>query len=50
MKRALHLAERNKVLEQEMKDIDHLALAVEAECNSAAKDNADKVTRLAYLG
>nr|CAH7765422.1 unnamed protein product [Callosobruchus chinensis] len=31
MRRALHLAERNKQLEKEMKDIDQIALQVEAE-------------------
>jgi centrosomal protein CEP135 len=46
MKRALHLAERNKLLEKEMKDIDHLALAVEAECNNTVKNNTEKVNRL----
>ncbi|XP_063915834.1 centrosomal protein of 135 kDa isoform X2 [Zophobas morio] len=46
MKRALHLAERNKMLEKEMKDIDHLALAVEAECNNTVKNNTEKVNRL----
>ncbi|XP_044253848.1 centrosomal protein of 135 kDa isoform X2 [Tribolium madens] len=46
MKRCLHLAERNKLLEKEMKDIDHLALAVEAECNNTVKNNAEKVNRL----
>lgn len=46
MRRALHLAERNRQLEKEMKDIDEIALAVEAEANSSVKDNAEKVTRL----
>ncbi|XP_018573726.1 centrosomal protein of 135 kDa, partial [Anoplophora glabripennis] len=46
MRRALHLAERNKVLEKEMKDIDQIALAVEAECNSTIRSNIEKVTRL----
>lgn len=45
MKRALHLAERNKQLEKELKDIDQIALAVEAEANSSAKTNAEKVSR-----
>ncbi|RZC37719.1 centrosomal protein of 135 kDa [Asbolus verrucosus] len=46
MARAVHLAERNKLLEKEMKDIDHLALAVEAECNNTVKNNTEKVNRL----
>ncbi|GJQ82867.1 hypothetical protein Trydic_g2605 [Trypoxylus dichotomus] len=46
MKRALALAERNRILEKEMRDIDQIALAVEAECNSNAKCNATKVTKL----
>lgn len=37
MKRALHLAERNKQLEKELSDIDQMALAVEAECNNTVK-------------
>lgn len=45
MNRALHLAERNKHLEKEMKDIDHLALAVEAECNNTIRSNTEKVNR-----
>lgn len=45
MKRALHLADRNKQLEQELKDIDEMTLAVEAECNSTVKNNSDKVHR-----
>lgn len=47
MKRALHLAERNKELEREMCDIDQMALAVEAECNSTVKCNTVKVNRFA---
>ncbi|KAK9710694.1 hypothetical protein QE152_g25895 [Popillia japonica] len=46
MKRALTLAERNKVLEKEMRDIDQIALAVEADCNSTVKCNANKLYRL----
>ncbi|XP_074038478.1 centrosomal protein 135kDa isoform X2 [Leptinotarsa decemlineata] len=46
MRRAIHLADRNKQLENEMKDIDQIALAVEAECNDTVKNNAEKVTRL----
>lgn len=49
MNRALHLAERNKHLEKEMKDIDHLALAVEAECNNTVRSNAEKVNRYILL-
>lgn len=46
MRRALHLAERNKQLEKELKDIDQIALAVETECNNKVKNNADTVSRL----
>ncbi|KAJ8919321.1 hypothetical protein NQ315_003905 [Exocentrus adspersus] len=46
MRRALHLAERNKALEKEMKDIDQIALAVEAECNSTVRNNVEKIARL----
>lgn len=45
MKRALHLADRNKQLEKELRDIDQMALAVEADCNTTAKVNAEKVHR-----
>ncbi|XP_019756945.2 centrosomal protein of 135 kDa isoform X1 [Dendroctonus ponderosae] len=46
MKRALHLAERNRQLEKELKDVDEIALAVEAECNNTVKGNSEKVARL----
>ncbi|CAH1098756.1 unnamed protein product [Psylliodes chrysocephalus] len=46
MRRALSLAERNKNLEEELKDIDKIALSVEAECNTTVKSNFEKVTRL----
>lgn len=46
MKRALQLAERNKQLEKELRDIDQIALAVEADCNSAVKINSDKVAEV----
>lgn len=45
MKRALHLANRNRELEKELKDIDQMALAVEADANSSAKMNAEKVSK-----
>lgn len=45
MRRALHLAERNKQLEKEMSDIDQIALQVEAECNDTVKSNVAKVLR-----
>lgn len=45
MKRALHLAERNKHLEREMTDIDQMALAVEAECNNTVKTNTTKLNK-----
>ncbi|ENN78929.1 hypothetical protein YQE_04606, partial [Dendroctonus ponderosae] len=45
MKRALHLAERNRQLEKELKDVDEIALAVEAECNNTVKGNSEKVAR-----
>lgn len=45
MKRALHLAERNKQLEKELRDIDQMALAVEAEANCCAKTNYEKINR-----
>lgn len=45
MKRALHLAERNKQLEKELKDIDQMALAVEKEANSIVSENSEKISR-----
>ncbi|KAG5872211.1 hypothetical protein JTB14_029820 [Gonioctena quinquepunctata] len=46
MRRAISLAERNKQLESEIKDIDQIALAVEAECNDTVKSNVDRFSRL----
>lgn len=46
MSQAMKLAERNEELEKELKDIDHIALAVEADCNSAVKENNKRVCRL----
>ncbi|KAL3266191.1 hypothetical protein HHI36_010374 [Cryptolaemus montrouzieri] len=46
MKRAIHLAERNKELEKELKDIDQMAIAVEEECNDAVKEKSQKLTKL----
>lgn len=45
MRRALHLAERNKILEKEMREIDQIALEVESECNSKVRHNTEKVQR-----
>lgn len=45
MKRAIHLAERNKELEKELKDIDQMAIAVEEECNDAVKSKVQKLTK-----
>lgn len=45
MKRALHLANRNRELEKELRDIDHMALAVEADANCYARTNAEKVSK-----
>ncbi|XP_025602495.2 testis-specific gene 10 protein isoform X2 [Athalia rosae] len=46
MSRALKLAERNEKLEKELRDIDHIALAVEADCNSVVQQNNRRVCRL----
>ncbi|XP_043502360.1 centrosomal protein of 135 kDa [Polistes fuscatus] len=46
MSQAMKLAERNEELEKELRDIDHIALAVEADCNSAVKENNRRVYRL----
>lgn len=45
MKRALHLANRNRELEKELRDIDQMALAVEADANCSARINAEKVSK-----
>lgn len=46
MKRALQLADRNKELERELRDIDQMALAVEEQCNSTVKRNVSKVSKV----
>ncbi|KAK2585798.1 hypothetical protein KPH14_010403 [Odynerus spinipes] len=46
MSQAMKLAERNEELEKELRDIDHIALAVEADCNSTVKENNKRVCRL----
>lgn len=46
MSQAMKLAKRNEELEKELRDIDHVALAVEADCNSAVKENNRRVCRL----
>ncbi|XP_033216030.1 centrosomal protein of 135 kDa isoform X2 [Belonocnema kinseyi] len=46
MSQALKLAERNEELEKELRDIDHIALAVEADCNTTVKENNRRVCRL----
>lgn len=46
MTQAMKLAERNEELEKELKDIDHIALAVEADCNSTVKENNKRVSQL----
>nr|XP_050846139.1 centrosomal protein of 135 kDa-like isoform X6 [Vespula vulgaris] len=46
MSQAMKLAERNEELEKELRDIDHIALSVEADCNSAVKENNRRVYRL----
>lgn len=46
MSQAMKLARRNEELEKELRDIDHVALAVEADCNSAVKENNRRVCRL----
>jgi centrosomal protein CEP135 len=48
------LADRNKQLQKELHDIDQMALAVEAECNSTVKENSVRVSKIQvrknYLG
>lgn len=46
MSQAMKLAERNEELEKELRDIDHVALAVEADCNSTVKQNNKRVSQL----
>lgn len=50
MSQAMKLAERNEELEKELRDIDHIALAVEADCNSAVKENNKRVSQLQVNG
>lgn len=49
MSQAMKLAARNEELEKELRDIDHVALAVEADCNSAVKENNRRVCRLQVI-
>lgn len=46
MTRAFRLAERNKLLETEIRDIDRIALTVEAECNSTVKERNNKIHKI----
>ncbi|XP_024940651.1 uncharacterized protein LOC107267564 isoform X3 [Cephus cinctus] len=46
MSQAVKLAERNEELEKELSDIDRIALAVEADCNTAVKENNRRVCKL----
>ncbi|EFN60931.1 Centrosomal protein of 135 kDa [Camponotus floridanus] len=46
MSQAMKLAKRNEELEKELRDIDHVALAVKADCNSTVKENNRRVCRL----
>nr|XP_034195948.1 centrosomal protein of 135 kDa isoform X3 [Osmia lignaria] len=46
MTQALKLADRNEELEKELRDIDHIALAVEADCNSTVKETNKRVSKL----
>lgn len=49
MTQAVKLADRNEELEKELRDIDHIALAVEADCNSAVKENNKRVSKLQVI-
>lgn len=49
MSQAVKLAARNEELEKELRDLDHVALAVEADCNSAVKENNRRVCRLQVI-
>lgn len=49
MSQAVKLAARNEELEKELRDLDHVALAVEADCNSAVKQNNRRVCRLQVI-
>ena len=49
MSQAMKLAARNEELEKELRDIDHVALAVEADCNSTVKENNKRVCRLQVI-
>jgi centrosomal protein CEP135 len=49
MSQAMKLATRNEELEKELRDIDHVALAVEADCNSTVKENNRRVCKLQVM-
>lgn len=46
MSKAMKLADKNEELEKELRDIDHIALAVEADCNTTVKENNKRVSEL----
>ena len=46
MMRAVRLAERNQILEAELKDVDGVAMSVEASCNTALRESSHHVTKL----
>lgn len=46
MKRALQLADKNKLLEKELKDIDKLALVVEQDCDNKVRTKAEQLEML----
>ncbi|KAG8234137.1 hypothetical protein J437_LFUL007503, partial [Ladona fulva] len=44
MGHAVRLAKKNRHLEDELRDIDRLALAIDKECNAQVKENTEKVS------
>lgn len=46
MKNAVNLAEKNHQLENELMEIDRMALAVESDCNKAVRENNEKMLNL----
>lgn len=46
MQKAVNLADRNRQLEKELLEVDHMALTVESDCNTTVKRHSEKLLSL----
>lgn len=46
MMRAVRLAERNQVLQTEMRNVDNVAMRVEDSCNHTVKETSQRINEL----